>query len=88
MTKSWCFRCRDRTTGKLRELGLGSYADVSLERTREKAGEQTGFPREIVEYALAHQLKDKAEAAHARSTLLRKRRGMMEAWASLAGAWD
>jgi integrase len=44
------------------------------------AAEQTGFPREIIEHALAHQLKDKAEAAYSRSTMPEKRRKLMEAW--------
>ncbi len=48
---------------------------------RDWAGEVTHFPREVIEHALAHQLKDKAEAAYARSTLLGKRRKLMEAWA-------
>ena len=49
---------------------------------RDWAGEQTNFPREIIEHALAHQLKDKAEAAYSRSTMPEKRRKLMEAWAS------
>jgi integrase len=51
---------------------------------RDWAGEQTNFPREVVEHALAHQLKDKAEAAYSRSTLPEKRRKLMEAWAQYA----
>lgn len=47
---------------------------------RDWAGETTGFPREVIEHALAHQLKDKAEAAYARGTLFEKRRHLMEAW--------
>ena len=48
---------------------------------RDWAGEQTNFPREIIEHALAHQLKDKAEAAYSRSTMPEKRRKLMDAWA-------
>lgn len=48
---------------------------------RDWAGETTSFPREVVEHALAHQLKDKAEAAYARGTQFEKRRMLMEAWA-------
>ncbi|MEI6318278.1 MAG: tyrosine-type recombinase/integrase [Pseudomonadota bacterium] len=47
---------------------------------REWAGE-TNFPREVIEHALAHQLKDKAEAAYARGTLLTKRAKLMDQWA-------
>lgn len=48
---------------------------------RDWAGETTGHPREVIEAALAHQLKDKAEAAYARSDLLLKRRRLMNDWA-------
>ncbi|MEM6464968.1 MAG: site-specific integrase [Pseudomonadota bacterium] len=48
---------------------------------RDWAGETTGFPREVIEAALAHGIKDKAEAAYARSDLFEKRRKLMEAWA-------
>lgn len=47
---------------------------------RDWAGETTNFPREVIEHALAHQLRDKAEAAYARSTLMPKRKRLMEAW--------
>ncbi|RKR26776.1 integrase [Acidovorax sp. 93] len=48
---------------------------------RDWAGDTTHFPKEVIENALAHQLKDKAEAAYARSTQLAKRRELMDAWA-------
>ena len=48
---------------------------------RDWAAEQTAFPREVIENALAHQLKDKAEAAYFRSNLLDKRRELMNKWA-------
>lgn len=51
---------------------------------RDWAGETTGFPREVIEAALAHGIKNKAEAAYARSDLFDKRRKLMEAWASVA----
>ena len=47
---------------------------------RDWAGETTNFAREVVEAALAHRLKDKAEAAYARGDLFVKRRALMEAW--------
>jgi len=47
---------------------------------RDWAGETTAFPREVIEHALAHQLKDKAEAAYARGTLFAKRRLLMDEW--------
>lgn len=47
---------------------------------RDWAGETTHHPREVIEHALAHQLKDKAEAAYARGTLFEKRRALMDDW--------
>jgi integrase len=52
---------------------------------RDWAAEQTNFPREIAEAALAHTLKDKTEAAYQRGDLLEKRRKLMAAWAQYAG---
>jgi integrase len=48
---------------------------------RDWAGETTAYPREVIEHALAHQLKDKAEAAYARGTLFDKRARLMHDWA-------
>ncbi|MFZ1425339.1 MAG: integrase arm-type DNA-binding domain-containing protein [Geminicoccaceae bacterium] len=48
---------------------------------RDWAGETTAHPREVIEAALAHQLKDKAEAAYARGDLFTKRRKLMKDWA-------
>jgi integrase len=45
------------------------------------AGEQAAYPREVVESALAHTLKDKAEAAYQRSDFLERRRPLMKDWA-------
>jgi integrase len=48
---------------------------------RDWAGNETNFPREIAEAALAHVIGDKAEQAYRRSDALEKRRALMEAWA-------
>ena len=48
---------------------------------RDWAGDQTAFAREVIEHALAHRIKDKAEASYRRSAALEKRRKLMEAWA-------
>lgn len=47
---------------------------------RDWAGETTHFPREVIEHAMGHQLKDKAEAAYARGDLFTKRIALMQAW--------
>jgi integrase len=48
---------------------------------RDWAAETTQFSSEVVEMALAHTIKSKAEAAYRRGDLLSKRRVLMEAWA-------
>jgi len=48
---------------------------------RDWAGEETHFPREIAEAALAHVIGDKAEQAYRRGDALQKRRVLMQAWA-------
>ena len=48
---------------------------------RDWAGETTSHRREVIEAALAHQLKDKSEAAYARGDLFDKRRALMDDWA-------
>jgi integrase len=49
---------------------------------RDWAGDRTNFAREVIEHAISHQIKDKAEASYRRSTALEKRRKLMEAWAN------
>src|SRR5262249_2179916 len=48
---------------------------------RDWAAEQTNFPREVAELALAHRVGDAVERAYQRGDLLRKRRALGEAWA-------
>jgi len=48
---------------------------------RDWAGNETSFPRELAEAALAHVVGDKSEQAYRRSDALEKRRQMMDAWA-------
>jgi integrase len=48
---------------------------------RDWAGETSSHAREVIEAALAHKLKDKAEAAYARGDLFTKRRKLMQDWA-------
>ena len=42
----------------------------------------TEFGRDVIEFALAHQLPDKVEAAYTRGTMVEKRRPLMAAWAA------
>jgi integrase len=47
---------------------------------RDWAAEQTAFPREVAEAALAHVVADKVEAAYRRGDLFEKRRQLMAEW--------
>lgn len=52
---------------------------------RDWAGDETSFPREIAEAALAHKVSNDVELAYRRSDALDKRRRLMEAWAAYCG---
>jgi integrase len=72
-------------TAVLKRMGRGDITVHGFRSTfRDWAGETTAFPREVIEAALAHRLKDKAEAAYARGDLFNKRRELMYAWAAYA----
>jgi integrase len=49
---------------------------------RDWAAEQTSFPREVAEMALAHAIENKVEAAYRRGDLIVKRQKLMAAWAN------
>ena len=49
---------------------------------RDWCGERTNFERQIIEFALAHKLPDRVEAAYRRETAVEKRRKLMQSWAS------
>lgn len=49
---------------------------------RDWVSEETSFPGDVAEAALAHVVRDKVEAAYRRGNLLAKRREMMAAWAT------
>lgn len=53
---------------------------------RDWAGEETDFPREIAEAALAHQVGNEVERSYRRGDALAKRRRLMEAWAEYVEA--
>ncbi|MDB5575871.1 MAG: integrase [Bradyrhizobium sp.] len=48
---------------------------------RDWCGDETDFPREIAEAALAHAVENDVEAAYRRGTALQKRRTLMQMWA-------
>ena len=51
---------------------------------RDWAAERTTFPTAVVEAALAHQIKDKVEAAYLRTKIFDQRRDLMNTWAAFA----
>ncbi len=69
----------------LRRMG---HADITVHgfrsTFRDWAGEETNFPRDVAEAALAHVVSDQTEAAYRRGTAIEKRRRLMDAWASFA----
>lgn len=75
----------DMTLSKMVKA-LGYDVDVHGFRTSFKTWtqERTNTPRDVSEAALAHVVKDKAEAAYARSDFFEKRRKLMESWAAHA----
>lgn len=69
----------DSTLSKLlRELGMAMVPHGLRSSFRDWCGE-TGVPRELAEWSLAHVVKG-VEGAYARSDLLERRRPLMEAW--------
>ena len=78
----------DATFSKLvRERGIQAVPHGFRSSFRDRCGE-TGQPREVTEACLAHAVKNKVEAAYARSDLLNRRRKLMEAWAEYLTATD
>lgn len=69
----------------LQEMRPGTTVHGFRSSFRDWAGEVSAFPREVIEHALAHRLKDKAEAAYQRGDLFTKRQRLMEAWARYCG---
>jgi integrase len=73
-------------TTVLRRMGRGDLTVHGFRSTfRDWAAERTGYPREVVEMALAHAIGDKVEAAYRRGDLFEKRRRLMAEWARYCG---
>ena len=73
----------------LRRMGRGDLTTHGFRSTfRDWAGDETEYASELIELALAHGIKDKAEAAYRRRTAIGRRRELMEAWAAYLGAND
>ena len=69
-------------TKVMRELGQAVAVPHELRSTfRDWAGEETEYPRELAEMALAHKVGDKVEEAYRRGSGLKRRRALMQDWA-------
>jgi integrase len=67
----------------LERMGRGDITAHGFRSTfRDWVAEQTHFPGEVAELALAHAVSDKVEAAYRRGDQLAKRSKLMEAWAT------
>ena len=66
----------------LKELRPGLTAHGFRSTFRDWAADQTGYPRDVAEMALAHTIKDKSEAAYRRSDMLERRARLMQDWAT------
>lgn len=79
----------DMTLSKLmKELGIAAVPHGFRSSFRDWAGEATHHPREVIEFALAHVIKDKAEAAYARSDLFDKRNKLMADWSQYLSTYQ
>ena len=65
----------------LRRLGVAAVPHGFRSTFRDWAGEETDHPREVIEAALAHVVRNRVEAAYARSDLFERRRTLMDDWA-------
>lgn len=65
----------------LRRMGQDDFTVHGFRSSfRDWVGEETDFPREVAEAALAHQVGSEVERAYRRGDALKKRRKLMEAW--------
>ena len=62
----------------VRKLRIAAVPRGFRSSFRDWAGEETDHPREVIEAALAHAVRDRVEAAYARSDLFERRRILMD----------
>jgi integrase len=66
----------------LRRIGRADLTAHGFRSTfRDWAGDRTSFDTQTIEFALAHGISDKTEAAYRRGTAIEKRRQLMTHWA-------
>lgn len=72
----------------LRRMGVAAVPHGFRSTFRDWCAENTNFPREVAEAALAHGNRDETEAAYLRSDLYDKRQKLMQAWAAFCAKSD
>lgn len=65
--------------------GKGATVHGFRSSFRDWTAEQTSYPNEMCEIALAHAVSDKTEAAYRRGDMMEKRRRLMADWAAYCG---
>ena len=69
-------------SGLLKDLKISAVPHGFRSSFRDWAAEETNHPREVIEAALAHMVRDKVEAAYRRTDLFERRRILMHDWAA------
>ena len=69
----------------LKNLAIPAVPHGFRSSFRDWAAEETDHPREVVEAALAHTVRNPVEAAYARSDLFNRRRRLMDDWGAYLG---
>jgi integrase len=70
----------------LKRMGVGVTVHGFRSTFRDWTAERTSTPHHVAEMALAHTIKNSAEAAYRRGDMLEKRRRLMEQWADYCAA--
>ncbi len=79
----WGNRIQDTFLSQLlKDLDIPAVPHGFRSSFRDWAAEETDHPREVVEAALAHAVRNPVEAAYARSDLFARRRLLMDEWAA------
>jgi integrase len=65
----------------LRDMNAGVTVHGFRSAFRDWVADQTNYPGEVAEAALAHAIPNKVEAAYRRTDFLAKRRDLMRDWA-------
>ena len=68
-------------TAVMRRMQLEAVPHGMRSSFRTWAAETTNYPRDLLEHCLAHTIESKVEAAYQHSSMIEKRRGIMQHWA-------